>query len=115
MNYGSKDIRVLKGLLRGEAPVVGSAQRLHLEMLGLAVDSADGLRITAKGTELAAAVQLFPEPVFVTTDEPWEAMSRWYASDALEGESEIGRDAPAVVTTQQDIGEGPCAAPATAG
>jgi len=89
MNYGTKDLRVLNALLRGEVPAVGSAQRLHLEMLGLAVDSAQGLRITAKGTRLAIAEPLPPEPNFVTVDEPWESLRSWYASEAPEPDSEF--------------------------
>ncbi|HZP99846.1 MAG TPA: hypothetical protein VFB13_09935 [Reyranella sp.] len=90
MNYGSNDIRVLQALLRGEAPAIGSAQRLHLEMLGLATDSAQGLRITAKGSQLAMTVQLPPEPVFVTTDETWESRGRWPANDDYESDDGLG-------------------------
>jgi len=115
MNYGSKDIRVLKALLRGEAPAASSAQRLHLEMLGLATDGANGLRITPKGTRLAVAEPLRPEPVFATADEPWEAMGLWYESDAPEGESEIDGDALATVPGRQGTGDGPSTAPSTAG
>ncbi len=96
MNYGSNDIRVLQALLRGEAPAIGSAQRLHLEMLGLATDTAKGLRITPKGSRLAETVQLPPEPVYNMVDETWETRGRWYADDALEGDEGLGPEGFAV-------------------
>ena len=92
MNYGTNDIRVLQALLRGEQPRIGSAQRLHLEMLGLATDTATGLRITPKGARLGTEVQLPPEPVFVTTDETWETRGRWYANDVYEGDDSLDED-----------------------
>lgn len=68
MHYGDNDIRVLKALQRGEAPTVGSDQRLHLEMLGLVVDGAAGLRLTPKGTKTADVMPLRPAPNFDTRD-----------------------------------------------
>jgi hypothetical protein len=74
MNYGENDLRVLKALHRGEAPTVGSHHRVHLEMLGLAVDGAAGLRITPNGAKLAVDAQLPPAIIYDTRDPAWRQL-----------------------------------------
>jgi hypothetical protein len=110
MNYGNNDVRVLNALLRGEVPTIGSEHRVHLEMLGLVVDGARGLRITPKGIELAVAVPLRPETIF-DTRERLEVVGLWRASD----EGEIGNKVLAVVTTPPGTESSRTAVPAAAG
>ena len=74
MCYGENDLRVLKALHRGEAPAISSNHRVHLEMQGLAVDGAAGLRITPKGAKLAIDAQLPPTIIYNTQDPAWREL-----------------------------------------
>jgi hypothetical protein len=60
MRLGTAEIEVLKALARNEASQPSSPQRLRLELLGLVIDSATGLRLTEAG--LNAALNMLPPP-----------------------------------------------------
>jgi hypothetical protein len=60
MRLGAAEIDVLKKLARNEVARVSSPQRLRLELLGLAIDSVSGLKLTDAG--LNAALNILPTP-----------------------------------------------------
>jgi hypothetical protein len=60
MRLGVAEIDVLKRLARNEVARVSSPQRLRLELLGLAIDSAAGLKLTEAG--MNAALNMLPTP-----------------------------------------------------
>jgi hypothetical protein len=61
VRLGTAEIEVLKALMRNEVSRASSQQRVRLELLGLVVDSATGLRLTATG--LNAALNILPTPL----------------------------------------------------
>ena len=60
MRLGTAEIEVLKTLARNEVPYATSSQRVRLELLGLVVDAASGLRLTPAGVN--AALNSLPTP-----------------------------------------------------
>jgi hypothetical protein len=60
MRLGAAEIEVLKALAWNEAARASSAQRVRLELLGLVIDSAAGLKLTAAGVN--AALNTLPTP-----------------------------------------------------
>jgi hypothetical protein len=53
MRLGAAEIELLKAVARNEASLISSHHRVRLELLGLAVDTARGLRLTAAGVDAA--------------------------------------------------------------
>ena len=60
MRLGRAEIEVLKALVRNEVSRASSQQRVRLELLGLVIDSATGLRLTTAG--MNAALNMLPTP-----------------------------------------------------
>ena len=57
---GSYDIDVLRSLIRGERWDIASCHRVRLELMGLVVDGANGLRLTVDGVKASSASATCP-------------------------------------------------------
>ena len=68
MHYNSRDIEVLRALVRGLPPEVDSEHRLRLEMMGLVVDGSGGLHLTPAGAKAASVLPEIPPTAF--DDQP---------------------------------------------
>jgi hypothetical protein len=64
MHYSPLDVHVLRALVRGASPAVGSEHRLRLEMRGLVVDGAHGLRLTPAGERAASMIPVINPTAF---------------------------------------------------
>lgn len=83
MHYSPLDVHVLRALVRGASPAVGSEHRLRLEMRGLVVDGAHGLRLTPAGKRAASFIPAV-HPAALTEPAPVrrvDALERRRASD----------------------------------
>ena len=76
MRLGWNEIELLKALARDDSPAVASSQRLRLELLGLVVDSAKGLRLTSAGRHTARTAQPTAHEKFEKPDRPLDAAGR---------------------------------------
>jgi hypothetical protein len=76
MQLGWTEIGILRALARDEFPCVSSAQRLRLELLGLAVDTANGLVLTEAGLRAARNATPTRQEEFDRRQRPTDALGR---------------------------------------
>ena len=76
MRLGWNEIELLKALARDDSPPVSSSQRLRLELLGLVVDSAQGLRLTPAGRYAAMTAEPTAHEQIERPDRPLDAAGR---------------------------------------
>ena len=76
MRLGWNEIEILKALAREESPTASSSQRLRLELMGLVVDSAQGLKLTATGRHEARTAKQTKHEKFDMPERPLDAAGR---------------------------------------